>query len=29
MFWTNYSELEESIKFVQDTLKGMTWLLEQ
>lgn len=29
MFWTNYPELEESTRFVQDTLKGMRWLLEQ
>lgn len=29
MFWTNYPELEESTKFVQDTLKGMRWLLTQ
>ncbi|KAJ4992904.1 lipase 2 [Stagonosporopsis vannaccii] len=28
MFWTNYPELEESTKFVQDTLRGVRWLLE-
>ncbi|KAF9701808.1 hypothetical protein EKO04_001002 [Ascochyta lentis] len=28
MFWTNYPELEESKKFVEDTLKGVKWLLE-
>jgi len=29
MFWTNYPELDESTRFVQDTLKGMRWLLQQ
>lgn len=29
MFWTNYPELEESTKFVQDTLEGVRWLLER
>jgi acetyl esterase/lipase len=28
MFWTNYPECEESGKFVEDTLKGVKWLLE-
>ncbi|KAF2263274.1 alpha/beta-hydrolase [Lojkania enalia] len=28
MFWTNYPEMEASEKFVEDTLKGMKWLLE-
>ena len=28
MFWTNYPELEESTKFVKDTLQGVRWLLE-
>mgnify|MGYP004505050337 CR=1 FL=1 len=28
MFWTNYPELVESDKFVEDTLKGVKWLLE-
>lgn len=28
MFWTNYPELEESVKFVENTLKGVKWLLE-
>ncbi|KZM19041.1 uncharacterized protein EKO05_0001166 [Ascochyta rabiei] len=28
MFWTNYPELEESSKFVEDALKGLKWLLE-
>ena len=28
MFWTNYPELDESVKFVEDTLKGIKWLLE-
>jgi acetyl esterase/lipase len=27
MFWTNYPELEESKKFVKDTLRGVKWLL--
>ncbi|CAN9152289.1 unnamed protein product [Alternaria alternata] len=27
MFWTNYPELEESEKFVKDTLNGVKWLL--
>ncbi|KAG9190349.1 hypothetical protein G6011_08437 [Alternaria panax] len=29
MFWTNYPELAESNKFVEDTLKGVRWLLEK
>ena len=29
MFWTNYPELEQSNKFVKDTLDGVRWLLEQ
>ncbi|KAJ4290279.1 hypothetical protein N0V90_010494 [Kalmusia sp. IMI 367209] len=29
MFWTNYPELEMSTKFVEDTLKGVKWLLEK
>jgi acetyl esterase/lipase len=29
MFWPNYPELEESQKFIEDTLRGMKWLLEQ
>jgi acetyl esterase/lipase len=29
MFWTNYPELEESEKFVRDTLAGVKWLLEK
>jgi acetyl esterase/lipase len=29
MFWTNYPELEESERFVKDTLRGMRWLLEE
>jgi acetyl esterase/lipase len=28
MFWTNWPELEESRKFVADTLTGVKWLLE-
>ncbi|KAF2853990.1 alpha/beta-hydrolase [Plenodomus tracheiphilus IPT5] len=28
MFWTNYPELEESKRFVGDTLRGVKWLLE-
>jgi acetyl esterase/lipase len=28
MFWTNYPELEESGRFVRDTLRGVKWLLE-
>lgn len=28
MFWTNYPEMETSKKFVQDTLIGVKWLLE-
>ncbi|KAL7770537.1 hypothetical protein CFE70_000474 [Pyrenophora teres f. teres 0-1] len=28
MFWTNYPELEASSRFVEDTLKGVRWLLE-
>jgi acetyl esterase/lipase len=29
MFWTNYPEMEESGKFVRDTLRGVKWLLEK
>ena len=29
VFWANYPELEESRRFVKDTLKGMKWLLER
>lgn len=29
MFWTNYPELKRSTEFVEDTLKGMRWLLEK
>jgi acetyl esterase/lipase len=29
MFWTNYPEMEESTKFVSDTLRGVKWLLEK
>jgi acetyl esterase/lipase len=29
MFWTNYPELEESERFVGDTLAGVKWLLEK
>lgn len=28
MFWTNFPELEESGRFVRDTLRGVKWLLE-
>ncbi|KFY51384.1 hypothetical protein V497_09196 [Pseudogymnoascus sp. VKM F-4516 (FW-969)] len=28
-FWTNFPELEMSRTFVEDTVKGMRWLLEQ
>jgi acetyl esterase/lipase len=28
-FWTNFPELEMSKTFVEDTVKGMRWLLEQ
>ncbi|KAF2184123.1 alpha/beta-hydrolase [Zopfia rhizophila CBS 207.26] len=28
MFWTNYPEMERSREFVQDTLKGVKWLLD-
>ena len=28
-FWTNFPELEMSRTFVEDTVKGMKWLLEQ
>ncbi|KAK2882597.1 hypothetical protein FQN49_000209 [Arthroderma sp. PD_2] len=28
-FWTNFPELEMSKTFVEDTVKGMKWLLEQ
>ena len=27
-FWTNFPLLEESKKFVEDTVKGVRWLLE-
>ncbi|KAI8938275.1 hypothetical protein NX059_005933 [Plenodomus lindquistii] len=27
MFWTNYPELEESARFVRDTVRGVRWLL--
>ena len=29
MFWTNYPELEASKRFIEDTLKGVRWLLEK
>ncbi|CAI6341066.1 unnamed protein product [Periconia digitata] len=29
MFWTNWPELERSKKFVEDTVRGMSWLLEK
>ncbi|KAL5386851.1 hypothetical protein DPSP01_003869 [Paraphaeosphaeria sporulosa] len=29
MFWTNYPEMERSKGFVEDTLKGVRWLLEK
>ncbi|KAH9869547.1 hypothetical protein IAQ61_006754 [Plenodomus lingam] len=29
MFWTNYPELEQSKRFVEDTLMGVRWLLER
>ncbi|KAH5581022.1 hypothetical protein HBI24_135800 [Parastagonospora nodorum] len=29
MFWTNYPEMEESRRFVGDTLRGVKWLLEK
>lgn len=29
MFWTNYPEMEESGRFVEDTLRGVRWLLEK
>ena len=29
MFWTNYPGVEASTKFVEDTLEGMRWLLEE
>jgi acetyl esterase/lipase len=29
MFWTNYPKMDESARFVNDTLKGMRWLLEK
>ncbi|KAF2464334.1 alpha/beta-hydrolase [Lindgomyces ingoldianus] len=29
MFWTNYPEMESSKRFVEDTLKGVRWLLEK
>lgn len=28
MFWTNYPEMDASLRFVEDTLKGVKWLLE-
>ena len=28
-FWTNFPLLEKSRQFVEDTVKGMRWLLEQ
>jgi acetyl esterase/lipase len=28
MFWTNWPEMESSERFVRDTLKGVSWLLE-
>ncbi|KAI2628058.1 putative lipase/esterase [Hypomontagnella submonticulosa] len=28
-FWTNWPQLEKSREFVEDTLKGVKWLLEQ
>jgi len=29
MYWTNYPELDMSVKFVEDTLAGVKWLLEK
>jgi hypothetical protein len=29
MYWTNYPELDASVKFVKDTLAGVKWLLEK
>jgi acetyl esterase/lipase len=29
MFWTNYPELEQSVKLVSDTLRGVKWLLQE
>jgi len=29
MFWTNYPEMERSRLFVEDTLRGLKWLLEE
>jgi hypothetical protein len=29
MFWTNYPELEKSVKFVEEMLIGVKWLLEK
>ncbi|KAF1836372.1 alpha/beta-hydrolase [Decorospora gaudefroyi] len=29
MFWTNYPELQASKDFVEDTVKGLRWLLER
>lgn len=29
MFWTNYPEMDESERFVADTLRGVKWLLEK
>lgn len=28
MWWTNYPTLDSSKRFVEDTLRGMKWLLE-
>lgn len=28
-FWTNFPELEMSKKFVEDTLGGVRWLIEE
>ncbi|KAF2822975.1 alpha/beta-hydrolase [Ophiobolus disseminans] len=29
MFWTNYPQMHMSVKFADDTLKGVKWLLEK
>lgn len=29
MFWTNWPDMKESHDFVDDTVRGMRWLLEQ
>ena len=29
MFWTNWPRMKRSTEFVEDTLKGLQWLLEQ